>query len=75
MAAGFSIGGVVAVLAGRSTVFVINTVTFLVSASLIRAMRFVEPHVAAARPLRARDLTDFSRWWKAYAMWRATGGC
>lgn len=60
MAAGFSIGGVVAVLVGRSAVFVINAVSFLVSASLIRAMRFNEPHVAEAPPLKARDLTDFS---------------
>ena len=60
MAAGFSIGGVVAVLAGRGTVFVINAVSFLISASLIRCMRFNEPHVAEAAPLKASDLTDFS---------------
>jgi MFS family permease len=60
MAVGFSIGGVVAVLVGRSAVFVINAASFLVSASLIRSMRFAEPHVAGASRLKARDLMDFS---------------
>ncbi len=60
MAAGFPWGEWWRSWPGRSTVFVVNAVSFLVSASLVRAMRFDEPHVAAARPLRARDLTDFT---------------
>ncbi len=60
LAIGSAIGGVVAVAFGRQTVFVINAITFLVSASLLRAMRFNEPHMAEARPLKARDLADFS---------------
>jgi predicted MFS family arabinose efflux permease len=60
LAIGFAVGGAVAVAFGRNTVFVVNAISFLVSASLIRSMRFVEPHVAGAAPLRARDLADFS---------------
>ena len=60
LAIGFAIGGVVAVAFGRNTVFVVNALSFLVSASLIRSMRFAEPHVAGAAPLKARDLADFS---------------
>jgi hypothetical protein len=60
LAVGSALGGAVAVLFGRNTVFVINALTFLVSASLLRSTRFDEPHVAAARPMRARDLTDFT---------------
>ncbi|MEN6533664.1 MAG: MFS transporter, partial [Bryobacteraceae bacterium] len=60
LAVGSAVGGAMAVLFGRDTVFVINAVSFLVSASLLRSMRFDEPHVAAAPALRARDLTDFS---------------
>ncbi len=60
LAVGSAVGGAVAVLFGRDMVFVINAVSFLVSASILRSMRFDEPHVAAAPALRARDLTDFS---------------
>jgi MFS family permease len=57
---GASIGGVVAAFFGRDTVFVLNALSFLVSAILIRGMRFDEPHAESAAPLRARDLVDFS---------------
>ena len=60
LAIGSAIGGVVAVLFGRNTVFVINALSFLLSASLLRGMRFAEPHAAGAPPLRASDLADFS---------------
>ena len=60
LAIGSAIGGVVAVLFGRSTVFVINAITFLVSASLLRATRFEEPHLAEVAPLKVRDMTDFT---------------
>jgi MFS family permease len=57
---GASVGGVVAALLGRDAVFVLNALSFLVSALLIRGMRFEEPHANASPPLRARDLWDHS---------------
>ncbi len=60
LALGASLGGIVAVLLGRDAVFLLNAVSFLGSAWLIRRMRFDEPHAAAQGPLRARDLVDFS---------------
>ncbi len=60
LAVGSFIGGLVAVAFGRSTVFIMNSITFLVSALFLRAMRFIEPHTAEAPPLRPRDLADFS---------------
>lgn len=59
LAIGSAIGGAVAVAFGRNTVFLVNAASFLVSAALLRSMRFEEPHLGAASPLRARDLTDF----------------
>lgn len=60
LALGASLGGVVAVLLGRDSVFLLNAFSFLGSAWLIRQMRFDEPHAASQGPLRARDLVDFS---------------
>ncbi len=57
---GASIGGVVAAFFGRDAVFILNALSFLASAFLIRGMRFSEPHAESAAPLRARDLVDFS---------------
>jgi MFS family permease len=57
---GASVGGVVAAFFGRETVFVLNALSFLVSAILIGGMRFAEPHAESAAPLRGRDLVDFS---------------
>jgi len=57
---GASVGGVVAAFFGRDAVFILNALSFLVSAMLIGGMRFVEPHAEAAAPLRLRDLVDFS---------------
>jgi MFS family permease len=57
---GASVGGVVAALLGRDAAFILNAVSFLMSAVLIRGMRFAEPHAEAAPPLRPRDLVDFS---------------
>jgi predicted MFS family arabinose efflux permease len=59
LAVGASLGGVVAVLAGRDTVFLLNALSFLASAWLIRQMRFAEPHAAGRPPLGVRDLVDF----------------
>jgi len=60
LAVGASLGGVVAVLAGRDAVFLLNAVSFLASAWLIRRMRFAESHTAGMAPLCARDLIDFT---------------
>lgn len=57
---GFAVGGVVAAVFGRETVFVVNAVSFVASALLIRAMHFSEPHVENLPPLRTRDLFDYS---------------
>jgi predicted MFS family arabinose efflux permease len=57
---GAALGGLVAALLGRDAVFVLNALSFLASAFLIRGMRFEEPHAESAPPLRARDLFDYS---------------
>ncbi len=57
---GATIGGLVAALLGRDAVFVLNALSFLGSALLIRGMRFDEPHAENTPPFRARELVDFS---------------
>jgi MFS family permease len=57
---GASVGGVVAAFFGRDAVFILNALSFLASALLIRGMHFAEPHAESAAPLRPRDLVDFS---------------
>src|SRR5208337_2410255 len=53
-------GGVVAALLGRDAVFLLNALSFVVSAALIWGMRFAEPHAEGARRFEARELVDFS---------------
>ncbi len=60
LAIGSSLGGVVAALLGRDAVFLLNALSFLSSAALIKGMSFEEPHADSSSPLRARDLIDFS---------------
>ncbi len=57
---GAAVGGIVAAFLGRDVVFVLNALSFLASAILIRGMRFAEPHAEASEPLRLSDLVDFS---------------
>jgi MFS family permease len=57
---GASVGGVVAAFLGLNAAFVLNALSFLVSAILISGMRFAEPHAESASPLKLRDLVDFS---------------
>src|SRR5208282_2611645 len=57
---GASVGGVVAAFFGRNAVFVLNALSFLVSAILISGMHFAEPHAESAAGLSPRDLVDFS---------------
>jgi MFS family permease len=59
-ALGAGLGGLALVTLGRETVFIVNSLSFVASALLIRAMKFAEPHVANLPRLRARDLFDFS---------------
>jgi MFS family permease len=59
-AIGSALGGFVAAMFGRETVFVLNSLSFVLSATLIRRMRFAEPHVDTLAPLRVRDLGDFT---------------
>jgi predicted MFS family arabinose efflux permease len=59
-ALGAGLGGLVLVTFGRPTVFIVNSLSFVASALLIRSMRFSEPHAENLPPLRARDLVDFS---------------
>ena len=60
LALGASLGGVAAALFGRDTVFILNALSFLVSAWLIRGMRFAEPHTDHVERLRAKDLVDLT---------------
>src|SRR2546427_2182870 len=59
-AAGSGIGGFVAVLLGRDAVFVINALSFLLSAFFLRPMRLHEPHAAEAALVCLRGLVGFS---------------
>lgn len=60
LAVGATLGGAVAALLGRDAVFLVNAVSFLVSALLLNRMQFDEPHARAYPPLRPRDLVDYS---------------
>jgi MFS family permease len=59
LAVGSALGGAVAAALGRDAVFILNALSFLGSAALLRGMHFDEPHVNPV-PLRVRDLFDFS---------------
>lgn len=59
-ALGAALGGIVLVSFGRQTVFIVNSFSFVVSALLIRSMKFAEPHAEHLPPLKFRDLVDFS---------------
>src|SRR5271154_648136 len=75
---GATLGGLVAAFLGRDTVFLLNALSFMASATLIWGMRFAEPHAEDGRPFRARELVDFSpilagiRYVRAHARLRAT---
>jgi MFS family permease len=59
-AMGFAVGGVLAAFFGRDFVFVLNSVSFVLSALLIGRMKFSEPHAENRAPLKPRDFADFS---------------
>lgn len=60
LAVGSAIGGLLAALFGRNFVFVVNALSFIVSAMVLRSMRFREPHLDNLAPFRLRDLFDYS---------------
>jgi len=60
LAIGSSLGGAVAAWLGRDAVFVLNALSFLCSAALLRGMRFDEPHADPASQLGLNDVFDFS---------------
>jgi predicted MFS family arabinose efflux permease len=60
LAIGSTVGGLVAALLGRDAVFVLNSLSFMVSAFLISRMRFVETHTEAHGPLRAREVFNYT---------------
>jgi len=60
LAAGATLGGIVAAAFGRNVVFIINSLSFLASAWFISRMQFDEPHRDGAPPFRMRELVDFS---------------
>ncbi|MBL8179152.1 MAG: MFS transporter [Bryobacterales bacterium] len=59
-AAGSAIGGLIAAAVGSEAVYVINSLSFLVSAYFISRMHFREPHLDHLPPMRFADLFDFS---------------
>ncbi len=60
LAMGAALGGAAASLLGRDAVFVLNALSFGISAVLIARMQFAEPHSEGHAPFRARELVDFS---------------
>ncbi len=57
---GATLGGVVAALLGRDAVFLLNALSFAVSAMLMWGMHVAEPHAEGGRSFRVRELVDFS---------------
>jgi predicted MFS family arabinose efflux permease len=57
---GATLGGLVAAFLGRDAVFLLNALSFIVSAALIWGMHFAEPHAEGGRRFEARELVDFS---------------
>ncbi len=59
-AVGSGLGGIVQAYFGRESVFVIDSLSFVVSALLISRTRFDEPHTVGQKPLTWRDLFNYS---------------
>ena len=57
---GFAVGGVLAAFFGRQAVFVLDSLSYVLSAVLISRMRFTEPHTEDRPPLTWKELVDFS---------------
>ncbi len=61
---GSALGGAAAAAFGRDTVFVINSLSFLVSAALLRRLIVEEPHTKGQPPFEWRHLFDFQPVWQ-----------
>ncbi|HTZ97818.1 MAG TPA: MFS transporter [Terriglobales bacterium] len=59
LVAGAALGGLALALLGYNASFVLNALSFLVSAYLISGMHFEEPHTAAFPKWRLHDLLDY----------------
>ena len=60
LAIGSTVGGLVAAILGRDAVFVLNSLSFIVSALLISRMKFAETHTEGHGPLRLKDVFNYS---------------
>jgi MFS family permease len=60
LAVGSAIGGLLAALFGRNFVFVVNALTFVVSAILLRSIHVRERHLESVPAFHVRELFDFS---------------
>src|SRR5579872_2024855 len=60
LVAGAALGGAALALLGHDASFVLNALSFLVSAFFISRMHFEEPHAAAYSKLRIHELLDYS---------------
>lgn len=59
-AMGFAVGGTLAAYFGRDAVFILNSLSFVLSALLIGRMKFTEPHAENLPALGFKDFADFS---------------
>jgi len=60
LVAGAALGGIALALLGRNTSFVLNALSFLVSAFFLSRMHFEEPHAASSTKFHLRELLDYS---------------
>jgi len=60
LVAGAALGGVALALLGQRVSFILNSLSFLVSALLLSRMHFEEPHATAFSKLRASDFLNHS---------------
>ena len=60
LVAGAGLGGIALAFLGYNASFVLNSLSFLVSAYLISRMHFEEPHAAAFGNWKLQDLLDYS---------------
>ncbi|MEJ5368930.1 MAG: MFS transporter [Bryobacteraceae bacterium] len=74
LALGSGLGGLVLWKFGKTSVFVLNAVSFAVSALLLAAMRVRETHAENLPPFRFRDLFDFKPIWEGIQYVRGHSG-
>lgn len=74
LALGSGLGGLVLWKFGRTSVFVLNAISFAVSALLLAAMRVRETHAENLPPFRFRDLFDFKPVWDGIQYVRGHAG-